>query len=533
MSFFTRPNFEDRQIVQYSGTSITLSGTTIVDSSGSLRITKDASQGLIAISDAYGNISWGPTSGITLNDNFSLYWTSGSSGSYSVRPKNNSDVDSTGDYSLSTNYSTLATGDYSHAEGYFTTTGSYTGLTAYNYFGLKYNPIVVGSTGELYIIGDVTFLNSNARILFRAGTSYYRLIVSGVTSGSGYSIVTTSNEPIGTTIPFATSTTVRAFQTSSEGQHAEGFVTIASGDYSHAEGYNTIASGDYSHAEGFGIANGDYSHAEGSGTANGDYSHAEGVQTQARGSGSHATGFRTITYGDYSYTGGAWSIASGESQTVVGYWNKPISTYGAFIIGNGAGLTNESNLLVAAGDLVEISGKTKTTNFQMTSGASSGYHLTSDSVGNGIWKRPMLYGSFYDSGVTQTTTAGTIKYVAFNQTDISDGITRVADSGFTVSVSGIYNVQFSLQLYGAGGADTVYIWPRVNNLNVPNSNGKITLGNNTYVIAAWNLFLSLSAGDSVSLMWVSNGGGSHIEYDGTPPYGPDIPPAIITINQIQ
>ena len=37
MPFYTRPNFEDRQIVQYSGTSITLSGTTTVSNSGVIK----------------------------------------------------------------------------------------------------------------------------------------------------------------------------------------------------------------------------------------------------------------------------------------------------------------------------------------------------------------------------------------------------------------------------------------------------------------------------------------------------------------
>ena len=51
---------------------------------------------------------------------------------------------------------------------------------------------------------------------------------------------------------------------SGESSHAEGYHTTASGDYSHAEGRNTTASGNYSHAEGNRTtASGDYSHAEG------------------------------------------------------------------------------------------------------------------------------------------------------------------------------------------------------------------------------------------------------------------------------
>jgi len=66
MPFYTRPNFEDRQLVQYSGTSITLSGNTNINSTGNLRIYKNAFPGLVATSiDADGTVGWGPISGIS------------------------------------------------------------------------------------------------------------------------------------------------------------------------------------------------------------------------------------------------------------------------------------------------------------------------------------------------------------------------------------------------------------------------------------------------------------------------------------
>ena len=66
MPFFTRPNFEDRQVVQYSGTSVTLSGDTNINPTGNFRIYKDAFPGLVATSlDADGTVGWGPISGIS------------------------------------------------------------------------------------------------------------------------------------------------------------------------------------------------------------------------------------------------------------------------------------------------------------------------------------------------------------------------------------------------------------------------------------------------------------------------------------
>ena len=80
--------------------------------------------------------------------------------------------------------------------------------------------------------------------------------------------------------------------------HAEGDETKAIGHRSHAEGVDTTASGIYSHAEGYGTnTTGEGSHAEGSHTtAVGDFSHAEGVDTNADGYGAHAEGYSTQTF---------------------------------------------------------------------------------------------------------------------------------------------------------------------------------------------------------------------------------------------
>ena len=68
---------------------------------------------------------------------------------------------------------------------------------------------------------------------------------------------------------------------SGEASHAEGTGTTASGNYSHAEGYYSEASGIYSHVEGnWSTASGGCSHAEGVNTkASGNQSHAEGYNT--------------------------------------------------------------------------------------------------------------------------------------------------------------------------------------------------------------------------------------------------------------
>ena len=127
-------------------------------------------------------------------------------------------------------------------------------------------------------------------------------------------------------------------EASGDYSHAEGFETIASGDYSHAEGESTTASGISSHAEGNSTTASEYcSHAEGgSTTASGYYSHAEGSRTEASNYYSHAEGANTIASGECSHAEGYLTIASSEYQHVQGKYNieDTANTY-AHIVGNG------------------------------------------------------------------------------------------------------------------------------------------------------------------------------------------------------
>lgn len=202
--------------------------------------------------------------------------------------------------------------------------------------------------------------------------------------------------------------------------HAEGWYTNANGNYSHAEGNNTTAVGERSHSEGgdttangisshaeggFTTANGNYSHAEGSFTiSNGVNSHAEGGETTANGIASHAEGISTIANGSGSHAQGRFTIADGAYSQVCGTFNASDNTEAAFIIGNGTSNSNRSNLLKAAGNEVEVFGKTSTETIQISDGAFDGYVLTSDASGNGTWQS---IGALSDTFVTAASLNGT------------------------------------------------------------------------------------------------------------------------------
>ena len=151
------------------------------------------------------------------------------------------------------------------------------------------------------------------------------------------------------------------------------------------------------------------------------------------------------------------------------------------------------------------------------------------------------YGAFQDNVQQLNTTPGTGIPVYLRTTDYSNGVSVVTDlSGklntVQIAITGVYNIQFSLQLAkvaGGGSLADVYVWPRVNGTDIPDSNTRVSLqGANTYVVAAWNYFLQLNAGDKLQLMWGSSDVNVNIVYLGTPPIGPEIPSAIVTVNQV-
>ena len=109
-------------------------------------------------------------------------------------------------------------------------------------------------------------------------------------------------------------------------------------------GLSTVASGNFSHAEGF------------STRALGDFSHAEGRETLATERGSHAEGYLTTASGQFSHAEGYNTIAVANYQHVQGQYNISSSVSSAFIIGNGTNDSNRSNLVFAAGNIVEITG---------------------------------------------------------------------------------------------------------------------------------------------------------------------------------
>jgi hypothetical protein len=196
---------------------------------------------------------------------------------------------------------------------------------------------------------------------------------------------------------------------------------VANGLYSHAEGVSTQAIGEASHVEGVGTTtNGDYSHAEGSNnTAHGIASHAEGDNTQAYGNYSHAEGIGTTTDADYQHVQGRYNLASLEDS--------------AFILGNGVDDSNKSNLILAYGTQVQITGSLD------VSGS-----ITGSLIGTASWATEAI-------NATTATTASFAVSASF-ATNASQAQTAsfVNTLNQTVTITGSLNTSGSIRTIGTG-----------------------------------------------------------------------------------
>lgn len=116
------------------------------------------------------------------------------------------------------------------------------------------------------------------------------------------------------------------------------------------------------------------------------------------------------------------------------------------------------------------------------------------------------YGAF-SSNLTQTTTANTATLMTMNTTDFSSNVT-LNSSNITVEYAGIYNLQFSAQIENSDNKpEDVYIWLKQNGVDIPGSTGVVGIqarkdvNDPNHDIKGWNYFLSMNAGDNVSIFW--------------------------------
>jgi hypothetical protein len=145
------------------------------------------------------------------------------------------------------------------------------------------------------------------------------------------------------------------------------------------------------------------------------------------------------------------------------------------------------------------------------------------------------YGSFYDT-TNQANPTASARPININSTIVSSGVSIQSGNRITVDHDGIYNIQFSLQLTKSdSGNDDVDIWLRYNGVDVPYSNGIVTLiGNSGKAIASWNFIQTMTASSYCQIVWSSDNTTLTIYSVGTQssPTRPATPSIIVTVDKI-
>lgn len=147
------------------------------------------------------------------------------------------------------------------------------------------------------------------------------------------------------------------------------------------------------------------------------------------------------------------------------------------------------------------------------------------------------FGQFYDTTTQIAAAINTPYAITFNTTDVSNGVfLGTPSSRVTVDTEGVYNFLFSIQLDKTnGGTGIFWVWPRINGVNVPDSNSQVQIqGNNAEQLVTVGYFFKLKAGDYVEIMYAVNDVSVQVETFPASAFYPSVPSIILTVsNNIQ
>ena len=156
------------------------------------------------------------------------------------------------------------------------------------------------------------------------------------------------------------------------------------------------------------------------------------------------------------------------------------------------------------------------------------------SVSNKI-NSPIPHASYFDTTTQTNPVASAVNLFTYNSVETEFQISRgVPTNRIYIADTGIYNFQFSAQIDKVGGGKaTVYIWPRINGVNVPNSATKVVIaGPNDEIVAAWNFVFVMAAGDYFELAWQSSDTDTVILAEAAASNYPAVPSIILTVTWV-
>lgn len=175
--------------------------------------------------------------------------------------------------------------------------------------------------------------------------------------------------------------------------------------------------------------------------------------------------------------------------------------------------------------------------------------VVSSATSGVIFVRPTIeqtkyYGVFSDTTTQTPTSAYTPYAITYNTTDVSGGVVRgTPTSRIIVPQSGLYRFAFSAQLESSTASTSkVWIWPRHNGVDIPNSNTEVTFsGSGTVLVPSWSWTLSMAKDDYFEIIYAADTTNISIiskaataGATGTPTFArPAVPGMILEVTQVQ
>ena len=160
--------------------------------------------------------------------------------------------------------------------------------------------------------------------------------------------------------------------------------------------------------------------------------------------------------------------------------------------------------------------------------------LTSNGVGTGLYingQKQFNYISAYHTASISATQNVSGSFI-YSTVATSSGMSVVSGSRLTFANTGIYNIQFSVQVNTPTNNTNVYIWFKRNGVNIANSATQIDFGTTNYGVAAWNFADTFNSGSYAEIAYQSDQSTTQFLYAGATGNIPAIPSIIVTVTQV-
>jgi len=143
-------------------------------------------------------------------------------------------------------------------------------------------------------------------------------------------------------------------------------------------------------------------------------------------------------------------------------------------------------------------------------------------------------GLFFNTGNQTFAAANTGYPIEFNQTYLHNAVDLVSSTRIVISISGVYNFQYTGQLKGTNASSkSIWVWIRRNGVDIGYSTRAYTSTlNNEYKNIDWNFDIDMAAGEYLEMVIAVNDTSVQLEAEVPTAPHPGMASSVLTINFI-